>query len=70
MPFWYRANGLKAMPNFYTDLLTSPTIDASDQMLIVSAITLSAMTIYDVKKFSTLVNVYRHAQEEKVRQRA
>ena len=55
---------------FYTDLLTSPTIDASDQMLIVSAITLSAMTIYDVKKFSTLVNVYRHAQEEKVRQRA
>lgn len=55
---------------FYIDLLTSPTIDASDQMLIVSAISLSAMTIYDVKKFSTLVNVYRHAQEEKVRQRA
>lgn len=56
--------------NFYIDLLSTPTIDASDQMIIVSAITLSTMTIYDAKKFYTLVEVYRRAQEERVRQRA
>ena len=55
---------------FYISLLTSPTIDASDQMLIVSAITLSTMSIYDVKKFYTLVEVYRHAHDTKVRQRS
>ena len=61
---------LESDATFYIGLLTSPTIDAADQMLIVSAITLSAMSIYDIKKLKTLVDVYRQASDIKVRQRA
>ena len=52
------------------EILISPTIDANDQQLLVSAVTLSLLNQYDIAKFRMLVNVYRRSQEEAVRQRA
>ena len=55
---------------FYTDLLLSPTVVSSDQQILVSAISLSAMNQFDIKKFKTLTNIYQRATDEHVRQRA
>ena len=52
------------------ELLVSPTIDANDQQLLVSAVMLSLMNRFDIVKFRTLVGVYRRSTEEYVRQRA
>ena len=52
------------------EMLLSPTIDSNDQQLLVSAVTLSLMNRFDMAKFRLLVNVYRQAQDEEVRQRA
>lgn len=54
----------------FEEILLSPTIDSNDQQLLVSAVTLSLLNQYDMVKFRMLVNVYRHSQEETVRQRA
>lgn len=51
-------------------LLLSPTIDNVDQQLLISAITLSLMNRFDWVKFRLLVNVYRQAVDQLVRQRA
>lgn len=55
---------------FYTDLLLSPTVVSSDQQILVSAISLSAMNQFDINKFKTLTNIYQRATDEHVRQRA
>ena len=55
---------------FYTDLLLSPTVVSSDQQVLVSAISLSAMNQFDINKFKTLTNIYQKATDEHVRQRA
>ena len=55
---------------FYQNLVLSPTVDVNDVALIVSAVTLSCITHFDIRKFSMLETVYRQAQDEKVRQRA
>ena len=55
---------------FYTDLLLSPTVVSSDQQVLVSAISLSAMNQFDINKFKTLTNIYQRATDEHVRQRA
>lgn len=55
---------------FYTELLLSPTVMSTDQQVIVSAISLGAMNQFDINKFKTLVNVYKKATDEHVRQRA
>ena len=52
------------------ELLLSPTVDSNDQQLLVSAVMLSLMNRFDMVKFQLLVNVYRHSQDEYVRQRA
>ena len=52
------------------ELLVSPTIDAIDQQLLVSAVMLSLMNRFDIVKFRTLVGVYRRSTDEHVRQRA
>ena len=56
--------------NEMQEILLSPTIDNVDQQLLVSAVMLSLMNRFDVVKFRLLVNVYRHSQDEPVRQRA
>jgi Flp pilus assembly protein TadD len=52
------------------DLLASPTIDANDQQLLVTAVMLSLMNRFDIVKFRTLTGVYRRSTDEHVRQRA
>ncbi len=52
------------------ELLASPTIDAIDQQLLVSAVMLSLMNRFDIVKFRMLVGVYRRSTDEHVRQRA
>lgn len=55
---------------FYSQLLTSPTVISTDQQLLVSAITLSAMNQFDINKFKTLTTVYQQTNDSHVRQRA
>ena len=52
------------------EILLSPTVDTNDQQLIVSAVMLSSMELFDIAKFRTLVHVYEKAVDERVRQRA
>lgn len=54
----------------FREILLSPTIDSSDQQLIVSAVTLSSLHFFDYYKFRLLTDVYRLASDELVRQRA
>ena len=55
---------------FYTSLILSPTIDTNDAALMISAVSLSCMTHFDMRKFGMLQEVYKEAQDERVRQRA
>ena len=54
----------------FEEMLISPTVDANDQRLLVSAVTLALLNRYDIVKFRILLNVYRLSKEETVRQRA
>ena len=60
----------ESVADAFTDILLSPTIDSVDQQLIVSAVTLSAMQTFDFHKVKLLVDVYRKASDEPLRQRA
>lgn len=51
-------------------LLTAPTVDPIDQQVIVSAIMIATMNVFDVNKQRVLFNVYRQTADENVRQRA
>ena len=55
---------------FYQDLLLSPAVDAIDQQLIISSITLSCLTQFDPQKFRLLVNIHEQATIVEVRERA
>ena len=55
---------------FWESLLLSPIIDINDAALLVSAITLSVTTYFDVYKYTTLANIYRKSSDPQVRQRA
>lgn len=59
-----------AVGSQFADMLTSPTIDTIDQQLIVSAVSLAVMNLFDMSKFRMLVEVYRRSQDEAVHQRA
>ncbi|MGN1263285.1 MAG: tetratricopeptide repeat protein, partial [Prevotella sp.] len=54
----------------FKEILLSPTIDSNDQQVIVSALMLSTMNMFDECKFRLLVDTYRNSNDEKVRQRA
>ena len=56
--------------SFYASLLLSPTLSMSDALFMVSAISLNAMNIFDIRKSETLMNVYLGAQDAKLRERA
>ena len=55
---------------FYEDLLLSPTIDRMDAQVLVSAVMLSTIQVFDIRKFATLLHVYLRTTDEYVRQRA
>lgn len=54
----------------FEQMLLSPTIDSSDQQLLISSITLSLINNFGINKFRLLVHVYLKATDERVRQRA
>lgn len=56
--------------NFYGQLLLSPMIEADDSLLLVSALTLANMYVYDERKWLTLYHIYSQSENEKLRQRA
>ena len=55
---------------FYENLLLSPTTDNADCALMVSAISLSSITYFDIRKYITLAHVYQQTTDERVKQRA
>ena len=55
---------------FYESLLLSPTIDINDALLMASAMLLGCRMQFDFLKFRTLLKVYQHATDERLRQRA
>lgn len=55
---------------YYRSLLLSPTVDQNDISLIVSAISLALLTVFDINKWLVLVDVYEKSLIENVRQRA
>lgn len=54
----------------FAKMLLTPTIDTVDQQVLVSAITLSAMNVFDLCKLETLMEVSLKSCDEHVRQRA
>lgn len=54
----------------YKAMILSPTIDVNDALVIVSALTLALLTVFDVNKWLTLVGVCQDAVSEILRQRA
>lgn len=54
----------------FAQILLSPTVDNMDQQLLVSAVMLGAMNIFDINKLRLLVKVYEESTDEHVRQRA
>ena len=52
------------------DTILSPTVDSLTSQLLVSAITLSAATVFDMGKFTLLYDIYRLADDDKVKVRA
>ena len=59
-----------AMGSKDEDILTSPTTDSSDAQVILSAVMLAALNIFDVNKFKLLVHVYMSTTDKRLRQRA
>lgn len=58
------------MHDYWTNILTSPTIDVSDAQLLVSALTLSTIREFDINKTRILADVYANATDTALRQRA
>lgn len=58
------------MAETFTDILLAPTVDSTDQQLIVAAVMMSAMNMFDINKFRLLTEVHRKSTDENVRQRA
>ena len=58
------------MRDFMTDILLSPTIDGNNAQLMISAIMLSCMNVFDANKFYALKDVYLRTLDVHLRQRA
>ena len=52
------------------DTILSPTVDSLTSQLLVSAITLSAATVFDMGKFTLLYGIYRQTDDDVVKVRA
>lgn len=51
-------------------LMLSPTVDANDVLMLLSAVMLSAMNVFDLNKWLVMVDVYENASDDRIRQRA
>ena len=54
----------------FAGMLLLPTIDSMDQQLLVSAVTLSVMNVFDIGKLRVLYDVCMKSKDEKVRLRS
>lgn len=54
----------------WTDLLTSPTIDASDRQLLIAAMIINIQNVPQRSKMRCLLNIYEQAEDDYVRQPA
>ncbi len=54
----------------YTSMLLSPTIDIADRLLIISAIMMGCMWVFDFYKWKTMADVYVQTNDEQCKQRA
>lgn len=52
------------------DTILSPTVDSLTSQLLVSAITLSAATVFNMGKFTLLYDIYRQTDDDEVKVRA
>lgn len=52
------------------DTILSPTVDSLTSQLLVSAITLSAATVFDMGKFTLLYDIYHQTDDDEVKVRA
>ena len=52
------------------DTILSPTVESLTSQLLVSAITLSAATVFDMGKFTLLYGIYRQTDDDEVKVRA
>lgn len=64
----------KQWPDSYmtamSNITTNPIYDANDQQMIVSAIMVGCLLIFDINKYSTLFNTLKNSSNEHVRNRA
>lgn len=67
---WLSCQWSDSMADAFTKLVLSPTVDVLDQQLIISATMLGCMNMFDINKFSMMLNVFRMSTDEFVRQRA
>ena len=67
---WTSRSWSESLAQALEDILLSPTVDVLDQQLIVSAVMLSAMNMFDINKFKLLVHVYQKTTDPNLRQRA
>lgn len=56
--------------SFYLSLIQSPTIDQNDAQVIISAITISLLTVFDVNKWLVLAAIYENNNPMRLRHRA
>lgn len=67
---WTSGQWTDGMRQSVTDTILSPTVDTTDQQLLVSAVTLGALNQFDINKLRLLVDVYCGSTDTAVRQRA
>lgn len=60
----------EAMASDMTQVLLSPTVDTNDAAVLISALTLSVLSVFDVNKWLTLTRIYVQATDVFLRQRA
>lgn len=60
----------RELSNEMQKLLLSPTIDPIDSQVLISAIMMSTLLMPDAAKVTALINIFVHATDDKVRQRA
>lgn len=67
---WTSSQWTDSTAESMAQLLLAPTVDTIDQQLIVSAVMLGCMNMFDINKFRVMLTVYRQSSDEQVRQRA
>lgn len=60
----------EAMASDLTQVLLSPTVDTNDAAVLISALTLSVLSVFDLNKWLTLTHIYEQATDVFLRERA